>query len=1135
MSYIKYLLLSIFLANIRLAFALPEVTSSTLPELMPQYVLPDHPERLEFDPSGKLLLTHNSKETQLWDMRGRLLRNIRTGVSSNMQFSYDGKHLISISNTGVTVLDVAGEMAPLRISPPGVSSEGYVGGRLSPDRKTLAALGPKGIVRIWDARTFQLLKNIELPVVTGSKKIQIGMTRVRGLSFSSDLKTFVTLNGTIDAVLKIFDSNGHLRNEIKTYGVLGAIGSYSMNHQGTLLAYTQGWIKIFHIDKQRFQLIKCPHVDQLFFLDSGREIVATHSDGAVRIWNLDHPDTPRFEYKPGVPHSGCVAAASGSGLIALSCPGEKTRILNTEHPEIYTEIPRSEADFPLKAYFAGPDRMAVLNSKGVKIFNLTGELSGEVVCSPASKKYFMSVSPNSTLYSITHGPTGSWAGNGGFWPVCKMALVDGEGKTLRDFDTRCETPTAFSADSTKVAFVDKSDGIDIYNLKYGTLLSPIRETVKNQVNELFFAPDGKTLISQRQNFSINVWDIRTGKLLRELLVPYYSRNLNSLALSHEGKLGIPSRTVPNSSAVAHDQELSVLDLYSNDVKRVIVPNRGENIPASKKISIMRFSQDGKMILAASEAGDITLINTGGGEAVNYDLSQAEKEKNSVFLGYALTSLQLRDDAKYFLTTVQGNSALTLWNVRTKERVNFVSAGNEWLIYTPDGYFDASSHGGELVAMVKGLDAYSIAQFAARYNRPDLILERMELGHPEQISYYNQLYYKRLKKLGLTEALLNSEVHVPEARITGIKNSGKYVDVEFTISDSEYPLKRFNFYVNDVPLFGLEGKELTGSAFSGTERIELTPGKNKIELMVMNAVGAESYRVPAYADYSGKEKGDLYYLAFGASKYKDPSLDLNYADKDVLDLEAVVSGMRPAYSDVHVKTFLNDEMTAKNIGKARVFLEKATANDTVLLFIAGHGGYDRGKDPKYYFLPYEADKNDLVRTGVDFDTIENLLNDIKPRKKLFFMDTCESGELDDDTYAQYYTLANARGLRPRTSRKPLKARGAIAGNSRPYLYDKNRFIYNNLSLRSGIVVFSSSRGGELSYESSSIRNGFFTKELITALTSRVADSDGDGKIDSAELRAYVSKAVSKDTVGLQNPTIDRDNQYQKIQLPLVELK
>jgi uncharacterized caspase-like protein len=95
-----------------------------------------------------------------------------------------------------------------------------------------------------------------------------------------------------------------------------------------------------------------------------------------------------------------------------------------------------------------------------------------------------------------------------------------------------------------------------------------------------------------------------------------------------------------------------------------------------------------------------------------------------------------------------------------------------------------------------------------------------------------------------------------------------------------------------------------------------------------------------------------------------------------------------------------------------------------------------------------------------------------------------------------------------------------------LYDKHRYIYNDLSRRSGAIVYSSSKGGEFSYESDKIRNGFFTKEIIEAIKSGAADQNKDGIITTDELRDYVSSAVAKDTEGLQNPTVDRDNIYQK---------
>ena len=72
---------------------------------------------------------------------------------------------------------------------------------------------------------------------------------------------------------------------------------------------------------------------------------------------------------------------------------------------------------------------------------------------------------------------------------------------------------------------------------------------------------------------------------------------------------------------------------------------------------------------------------------------------------------------------------------------------------------------------------------------------------------------------------------------------------------------------------------------------------------------------------------------------------------------------------------------------------------------------------------------------------------------------------------------------------------------------------------------------MSYESAAIQNGFFTSKVIEALNGGIADGNKDGTLSTKELRKYVSSEVAKNTEGLQHPTVDRDNIYQEIELPL----
>ena len=435
----------------------------------------------------------------------------------------------------------------------------------------------------------------------------------------------------------------------------------------------------------------------------------------------------------------------------------------------------------------------------------------------------------------------------------------------------------------------------------------------------------------------------------------------------------------------------------------------------------------------------------------WDVAKGKEIKEFSGHSDAVTKAIISPDNAYIISGSR-DTTVRVWNRKTGEYTCLVSGSKskDWIIYTNDGYWDSSRNGGNLIAMVKGLECWNVDQFAVMNNRPDIILQRLCGSDTSLIHHYHSQYVKRLKRLGLTEETLKKEYTVPIAKIINTEQQGKLFTIRFELSDALYNLRSYNIPVNDVPLFGSLGNTISntrgipngitkGKTEKITSKIELTTGENKIEVSCMNVNGAESFRTPVYASWDKHVKGDLYFIGFGVSHYKNKEFNLKYADKDVKDLADLFLRMKGTYfNNVYIKTYLNSEVTPESIKKSKKHLSKAVPDDTFVLFISGHGMHDDDAAATYYFLTYNTDLTNLAHTAADFEFIEDILQGIAPRNKLFLMDTCESGEIVETVQDQYYKESAGRGLRARTIRYEDSGddKGILLINKRqkrPYLF------------------------------------------------------------------------------------------------------
>ena len=520
-----------------------------------------------------------------------------------------------------------------------------------------------------------------------------------------------------------------------------------------------------------------------------------------------------------------------------------------------------------------------------------------------------------------------------------------------------------------------------------------------------------------------------------------------------------------------------------------------------------------------------------------------------------------------------DGTIRLWLWERDQAVTYMFAGNSWIMYTDDGLFDGSRDGSQMLGMTLGAKTFTVDQFALKQNRPDLILERLGVGDApgetlssgtpssgtpssetsdaaargllvregepgaltsgatgrSLIEYFRDQFRRRLRRAGLSEEQLSATLHAPEVRIQRAEAKEGLAVIQVAAEDSLFALASLHVWINGV---AVARQELTQKSHASTLSLPLGTGGNDIEVSVVNSQGVESLRAltTLVNEKAGPHK--LHILALGVSDYRDDALDLGFAHKDAQDLAAALeANARARFEPVSSHVLVNAEVTRASVAALVEVVRETQIDDTLVLFVAGHGVHDTDSASTWYFLTHETDLEHLSETAVPFEQLQRLLSEAPARNKLFLMDTCESGELETDAIA----LAPAPdSMRARTSKKLAQRLGGSSETaaSRTLLrsVDRDRYIFYDLQRRTGAVIYSSSRGSEFSYEDPAIENGWFTEQLLGALAPDGADENHDGWVDTSELRRYVGPRVAAQTSGRQHPSVDRDNVHQAIRLP-----
>ncbi|MBK7706257.1 MAG: caspase family protein [Acidobacteria bacterium] len=263
-------------------------------------------------------------------------------------------------------------------------------------------------------------------------------------------------------------------------------------------------------------------------------------------------------------------------------------------------------------------------------------------------------------------------------------------------------------------------------------------------------------------------------------------------------------------------------------------------------------------------------------------------------------------------------------------------------------------------------------------------------------------------------------------------------------------------------------------------------------------------------------GRKFAVVIGVSKYQynDVGLgNLNFADKDAAELKnwLITSG---GFAVEDVLYMVNADATLSAVRDSlNRFLTRATENDLVLFFFAGHGTPDPFNPTELYYLVHDSKVGDLKRTGFPMTELKAIVDrKISSTRAIFLLDTCHSGGVSGKKVVPFKTVTKGnRGLDDGTGERilerPVEIRNDVSQAA------------GRLFASRGRAILSSSDVSETSREGSRWGggHGVFTWVLLQGLKG-LADSNSDRVVTTGELFQFVRSRVNQETGGKQNPSL-----------------
>jgi len=717
--------------------------------------------------------------------------------------------------------------------------------------------------------------------------------------------------------------------------------------------------------------------------------------------------------------------------------------------------------------------------------------------------------------AVDYAPDGKSVISGGWDAIARHWNLSGarESKKYGSSHDGFIEAVAFSPDGKTLA-ISKTGVLHITNNYNLTLWNVSTGDVAREINgmggrQISFSPDGKFILSDTGlSMKLKVADVMTGTVTQEF-------KARSGIFSPDGKYILKRN---NRKEIALVERISSRELWKVD------------IVAWGSSGVFAFSPDGKYILAAMNQktnnfsplfSSLKLLDTATGNQIReFGTSYHSGGLFSVeWIYHMLSAVAFTPDGKYAMSGDLGGH-YRLWDISTGTEVrqlklvseiagtmlNIVPAiafspngknvvvaslastrlfdvatgeelgtmiafeDGEWLVITPNGYYNSSEKGDQYLSVSVGGQPYSIAQFRESFYRPDLVQVALSGGSLREFRKMAEIKQPPAIEILNTPGSVTSEEATITLKITDI--GGGIGDIRLYLNGSAVVLDN-NRGIAIVP------NKSVGEVIK-KYTVKLTSGVNTIRAIAFNGDNTMQSSDALHeitANYKTIGKPSLYAVVIGVNEYTNPKLQLNYAVADAgLFADTLKKGAVPLFDKVIIKTLVKKEETSReNILRELKAMQSLNPDDLFVFYVASHGTVDDGE---YFLITSNVGSLSTAKLKMDAisqNTLKEIVSNIPATKKLIVIDTCSAGRLGDAIQTAMLT----RGMSEDTAMKVL-------------------------SRAVGSTILSASTSVQDALEGYQ-GHGLFTYVVSDGLTGK-ADKSGSGFIKTTELADYVDNEV-----------------------------